>query len=84
VDMYEQEHREFFGSIRDGKPINNGERMAKSTMVGIMGRMAAYTGQEITYEMAVNSQQQLVPNPMTPETPAPEVKVAMPGQTKFI
>jgi myo-inositol 2-dehydrogenase / D-chiro-inositol 1-dehydrogenase len=84
VDMYEQEHREFFASIRDGKPMNNGERMAKSTMVGIMGRMAAYTGEEITYEMAVNSQEKLVPDPLTPDTPAPEVKIPMPGQTKFV
>ena len=52
-------------------------------MVGLMGRMAAYTGQEITWEMAINSQEQLVPSPLTLDTPAPEVKVPMPGQTKF-
>jgi hypothetical protein len=58
--------------------------MARSTMVGLMGRMAAYTGQEITWEMALNSQEKLVPEPLTLDTPAPPVKVAMPGQTKFI
>src|SRR5262249_29424013 len=41
--MYDVEHEEFFASIRSGKHINNGDRMATSTMVGIMGRMAAYT-----------------------------------------
>ncbi len=31
-------------------PINNGEYMTKSTMLAIMGRMAAYTGKTITWE----------------------------------
>lgn len=83
-DMYVNEHEEFIASLRAGKPINDGERMAKSTMVGILGRMAAYTGQEMSYEQAFNSQEQLVPDPLTLDTPAPPVKVAMPGQTKFI
>ena len=83
-DMYVNEHDQFYQSLRAGKPINNGERMARSTLVGLMGRMAAYTGQEISWEMAMNSQEKLVPDPLTFDTPAPEVKVAMPGQTKFI
>ena len=82
--MYDVEHAEFFASIRSGKHINDGDRMATSTMVGIMGRMAAYTGQEITYEQALSSQEKLVPDDLTWDSPAPEVKVAMPGQTKFI
>ena len=83
-NMYVNEHDQFYQSLRAGKPLNNGERMARSTMVGIMGRMAAYTGQEITWEMAMNSQEKLVPEPLTLDTPAPEVKVPMPGQTKFL
>ncbi len=43
--MYQVEHNELFASIRSGKPINDGDRMAKSTLLGIMGRNAAYTGQ---------------------------------------
>jgi hypothetical protein len=57
--------------------------MAKSTLIALMGRMSAYTGQEITYEQMLNSKQQLVPDNVTWDTPAPEVKVAMPGITKF-
>jgi predicted dehydrogenase len=83
-DMYVNEHDEFVKSLRAGKPLNNGERMAKSTMVGIMGRMAGYTGQEISYEQAFNSKEQLVPSPLTLDTPAPEVVIPMPGRTKFI
>jgi len=56
-DMYQVEHDELFASIRAGKPINDGERMCTSTLMAIMGRMAAYTGQEITWEMALQSQE---------------------------
>lgn len=83
-DMYVQEHKEFFASLRAGHPINDGDRMCTSTMVGIMGRMAAYTGQSISYEEALNSQEKLVPDQLTWDSPAPEVKVAMPGRTKFV
>ena len=61
TDMYQAEHDELFASIRTGKPINNGEYMAKSTLLAIMGRMAAYTGQQITWEMALNSKEDLSP-----------------------
>jgi myo-inositol 2-dehydrogenase/D-chiro-inositol 1-dehydrogenase len=83
-DMYVQEHKEFFASLRAGRPINDGDRMCTSTMVGIMGRMAAYTGQSISYEEALHSQEKLVPDQLTWDSPAPEVKVAKPGQTKFV
>lgn len=83
-DMYVVEHEMFYSSLRAGKPINDGDRMAKSTMCAIMGRTAAYTGQIITWDMMMKSQEQLVPENLTWDSPAPEVKVAMPGQTKFI
>ena len=60
-NLFQQEHDELFASIRRGKPINNGEYMAKSTLLAIMGRMAAYTGQQITWEMALNSKEDLTP-----------------------
>ena len=83
ADMYQIEHNELFASIRSGKPINDGEWMAHSTLMAIMGRMAAYTGQEITWEQAMNSQQKLVPDnldwKMKLDFPAP----AMPGVTQY-
>ena len=51
-DMYQTEHDTLFSSIRKGEPFNDGEKSAHSTMVAIMGRMASYTGQKITYEKA--------------------------------
>lgn len=60
-DMYQTEHDELFTSIRNGKPINNGELMARSSMLGVLGRMVAYTGQTITYQDALNSNVSLAP-----------------------
>jgi predicted dehydrogenase len=82
-DMYQTEHDELFASIRKGSPINNGEYMAKSTLLAIMGRMAAYTGQLITWEMAMNSKEDLSPPRYDWDVELPVPPVAMPGQTKF-
>jgi predicted dehydrogenase len=83
-DMYQIEHDELFASIRQGKPINDGEWMARSTLMGIMGRMATYTGQVITWDMAMNSKQDLSPPAYDMKASLPEPKVALPGVTKFV
>jgi predicted dehydrogenase len=82
--MYQVEHNELFASIRNGIPINNGEYMAKSTLLAIMGRMAAYTGQEITWEMALNSKEDLSPSAYMWDGTPPPATIAVPGQTRFI
>ena len=82
-NVYQTEHDELFASIRNGKPINNGEYMAKSSLLAIMGRMATYTGQSITWEQAMNSIEDLTPQKYewgSIPTPA----IAMPGITQFI
>jgi predicted dehydrogenase len=81
-DMYQQEHNELFASIRSGQPINNGKYMCQSTMMAIMGRMAAYTGQRVTWEQAMGSQEKLGPDRYE-WGPAPEPVVAVPGVTKL-
>jgi hypothetical protein len=81
--MYQSEHNELFASIRSGKPINDGEWMAHSTLMGIMGRMAAYSGQQITWEQAMNSQQVLVPEKLDWKMSLDIAPMAMPGVTKF-
>ena len=83
-DMYQVEHNELFTSIRAEKPINDGDRMAKSTLMSIMGRTAAYTGQHITWEMALGSQQVLVPEITDWNSVVDVQPMAMPGRTKFI
>ncbi len=84
VDMYQQEHNELFASIRKGEAKNDGEWMAQSTLMGLMGRMAAYTGQEITWEQAMNSQEKLVPDELDWKMKLDIAPMAMPGTTKFV
>lgn len=48
--MHQAEHDALFEAIRKGEVINNGDRMMLSTLVGIMGREAAYTGQKINWK----------------------------------
>jgi predicted dehydrogenase len=83
-DMYQTEHDQLFASIRSGKPINNGDYMARSTLLAIMGRMAAYTGEMITWEMALNSREDLSPSAYDWDLKLPDPPVAMPGKTRFI
>ncbi len=83
-EMYQTEHDEFFAAIRKGKPLNHGEWMARSTMLAIAGRMAAYSGQTITWEQAMNSQEHLVPEKLTWDMPLPYPPIAMPGRDKTI
>jgi predicted dehydrogenase len=84
TDMYQNEHNELFASIRCGKPINDGQWMTQSTLMGIMGRMAAYTGQEITWEQALNSQLKLVPDSPDWKMTLDIRPMAMPGVTRIV
>ena len=84
TDMYQNEHNELFASIRSGKVINDGEWMAHSTLMGIMGRMAAYTGQEVTWEQALNSQEKLVPDQFDWKMKLDITPMAVPGLTKLV
>jgi predicted dehydrogenase len=80
--MYQNEHDALIASIRSGKPINNGEYMTRSSLMAILGRMATYTGQVITWEQALNSEENLAPARYEfGELKVPPV--ARPGETKF-
>jgi len=85
ANMYQVEHDEFFASIRSGQHINDGPRMIHSSMMAIMGRMSAHTGREITWEDAMNAEEDLFPNEKDMNwtqkyEPAP---VAIPGVTQI-
>jgi predicted dehydrogenase len=49
-DPYQREHDMLFAAIRAGKPVNNGDYMARSTMITVMGQISCYTGKEVTWE----------------------------------
>jgi hypothetical protein len=50
-----QEHTDLIASIRKGEPLNEGERVALSTLTAIGGRMSAYTGREISWNWLLNT-----------------------------
>ena len=61
VDPYQVEHDHLFAAIRNGEAYNEAEYGAKSTMTSILGRMATYSGQQIKWENAINSNIDLSP-----------------------
>ena len=77
-----QEHTDLVASIRAGKPYNELKQIAESTLVAIMGREAAYTGQEMTWTGLLNAKQDLTP-PIPGYGPMTVPPVAMPGRTKL-
>lgn len=84
--MYVQEHLELIQSIRAGKPVNNGEQLAHSSMVAIMGRMSAYSGKTIEWDDAINSKETWVPagiDTMKLSDAPPETVIAVPGRYKL-
>jgi predicted dehydrogenase len=81
ANMYQAEHDELFKAIRTDKPVNDGSYMCGSTLLAIMGRMAAYTGKTITWDMALNAQESLGPENYA-WGDLPQRPVARPGAPK--
>jgi predicted dehydrogenase len=82
VSPFVQEHTDLIASIRSGKPYNELKQIAESTLSAIMGREAAYTGQELTWDEVLNAAQDLTP-PQVAFGPLDVPPVATPGQTKL-
>jgi myo-inositol 2-dehydrogenase/D-chiro-inositol 1-dehydrogenase len=85
ADAYKQEHKDLIDSIRAKKPIVELRQMADSSLVGVLGRLAAYTGQKVTWKfVAEESQLDLFPKDLTWQSSLPTVGFAVPGRTKLI
>jgi len=92
-NAYDTEHALLFEAIRKDKPHNETERCAYAAMTGILGRMAAESGQMITWEQAMASDLELAPGldnytmasdpPVKPDSNG-NYPIAMPGQTKVL
>ena len=82
-NMYDLEHEALFNAIRKGEVINDGDRMMLSTLVGIMGREAAYTGQLLTWDQMLACTQDLAPDNLKWTDSFTPTPMAMPGVTKF-
>jgi len=72
-DPYQNEWNDLMEAIRNDKPYNEARRGAEASLVTSMGRMAAHTGQEITYDGILNCDHEMAPglDELTMESPAP-------------
>ena len=78
-NMYQVCHNEFFAALRKGEIINKGEYMANSTMLGLIGREAAHTGQRVTWEQMWASNQDHAPDTLKMGDAFPVAPVPVPG-----
>ena len=80
-DPYTQEHIDLQNAILKDLPLNEAEQVAHSSLCAIMGRMAAYSGKDVTWDQALNSEEVLMQDSVEfgPRQVAP---VAIPGKTR--
>jgi len=82
-NMYQVCHNEFFAALRKGEIINTGEYMANSTMLGLLAREAAHSGQRVTWEQMWNSSQDLAPDDLKMSDSFAIAPVPVPGVHKL-
>ncbi len=80
---YRQEHEDLIASIQSGKPINEAQAVAESTMTAILGRESVYSGKALTWDAAMESTHHLGPDKYE-FGPYPTPAVALPGIYKFL
>lgn len=83
-DPYVVEHTDLIESIRVGKPLNELQNVAESTLTAIMGRMSAYTGKPVTWDAALNSTYDTFPAKLEIDMKLPVGPVPVPGKTQSI
>jgi myo-inositol 2-dehydrogenase / D-chiro-inositol 1-dehydrogenase len=91
ISPYQVEHNVLFSAIVDNRPHNEAEQGALSTMTAILGRMATYSGQQITWDQAFHSSKVLTSDAERWDAPAPVLpladggyEIAVPGLTKVV
>jgi predicted dehydrogenase len=85
VNPYVQEHTDMMNSILGKGPyLNEAMAVAESTLTCIMGREAAYSGQKITWDMIMNSKQDLMPKNFDMKASFPPTPLPVPGVYKFV
>lgn len=92
INPYQQEHNELFDAVVKGEfRYADAENTAKSTMTAIMGRYATYSGKEVGWDEALNSEVNLMPDTLAWDA-LPKVLPdengfyphAIPGRTKVL
>lgn len=87
---YQVEHDQLYAAIREDKPLNNAYYGAKSSFSTVLGRLATYSGQEITWDAATKSDFSIMPEEFSFNAEAPvqpdengDYEVAIPGKWKL-
>jgi predicted dehydrogenase len=72
-DPYQNEWEDLMDAIRNDKPYTEVRNGVECSLVTSMGRMAAHTGQEITFEDILNGDHEMAPglDQLTENSPAP-------------
>jgi predicted dehydrogenase len=83
TNPYVQEHTDLIESIRSGKPINELKNVAESTLTAILGRMSTYSGRTVTWDQALNSKHDTMPEQLSWDMKIDVPAVAIPGKTKL-
>jgi predicted dehydrogenase len=88
-DPYQTEHDRLFAAIRENTALNDAENGAKSTLTAIMGRMATYSGKEVSWDNALNSKIDLMPETLAWDAKPKSLPgadgfydIAVPGRTQ--
>jgi len=84
LNPYVQEHADLIATIKQGKLLNEGRRVAESTMTAIMGRMSAYTGRALKWDWVMNASKLDLTPPAYEFTDLPLDPVATPGRTPLV
>ncbi|MEI8379837.1 MAG: Gfo/Idh/MocA family oxidoreductase [Planctomycetota bacterium] len=90
-DPYQVEHDDLAAAIRQGLEYNEADNGAYSSMTSILGRMCTYSGKEITWDTAINSNISLMPKNFSFDADPPVMPredgsypIAVPGLTKVV
>ncbi len=84
TNMYQVCHNEWFAAVRKGEALNKGEYMANSTMLAILGREAAHSGQRVTWDELWKAGQDIAPDNLQFADKHPTATVPVPGRYKLI
>ena len=79
--MHQLEHDEMYKALRAGERLDNSDYMIQSTLMGILGREAAYTGKKLSTEKLLASDLSLQPSEIAWDAEPPAADVAVPGIT---
>lgn len=89
-NRFDLEHVALFTAIRSSTPLNNGLYMARSSLLALMATWCSHTGEEITWEQAMNARRQVNPERYALDAPPPTLPgpdgnypIAVPGTTRF-